>query len=84
MRKLIIALGLATLTATSVLAAPGEPQTKRGNPDLKKYCTGDALSYCGSIDSDDPAMDACFKNNRDKLSENCLRAVDAYQASGGK
>ncbi|WP_227440410.1 cysteine rich repeat-containing protein [Methylobacterium sp. W2] len=66
------------------MAAPDASSTKRGNPDLKKYCTGDALTYCGNISPDDPAMDECFKKNRDKISENCRRAIDAYEASGGK
>ncbi len=71
--------GTALLFAGSALA---EPQSKRGNETLKKYCTGDYLSYCGNLDPDDPATDACFKTNWAKLSENCLRAIDAYHPQG--
>lgn len=81
MRNLILGLSLIAVTALPALAAS---ESKRGNPDLKKYCTGDALSLCAGIDSDDPKMDACFTKNRDKLSENCRRAIDAYEAGGGK
>ncbi|WP_313898917.1 3',5'-cyclic-nucleotide phosphodiesterase [Methylobacterium sp. E-025] len=70
-----------TLAAVPALAAP---TSTRGNADLKKYCTGDALKLCGDIDPDDPAMDACFKKNRGALTENCRRAIDAYAGSGGK
>lgn len=81
MRTIILGLPLLALMAAPASAAP---ESKRGNADLKKYCTGDALSLCAGIDSDDPAMDACFKTKRDKLSENCRRAIDAYRAGGGK
>lgn len=54
-------------------------ESKRGNEVLKKYCTGDYLSYCGNLAPDDPATDACFKTNWAKLSENCRRAIDAYE-----
>lgn len=80
MRALALTLAFV-LTAAPVLAAS---ESKRGNADLKKYCTGDALKLCSGIDSDDPAMDACFKKNRSNLTENCRRAIDAYAGSGGK
>ncbi|GLS42298.1 3',5'-cyclic-nucleotide phosphodiesterase [Methylobacterium brachythecii] len=67
--------------AVIILAVAGAAQaveTKRGNETLKKYCTGDYLSYCGNLAPEDPATDACFKTNWKKLSENCRRAIDAY------
>lgn len=79
MRSLILALGLAALAASPALAA-----SMRGNENLKKYCTGDALTFCGGIDADSPDMDACFKKNRSQMSENCKRAITAYEAEGGK
>jgi hypothetical protein len=81
MHRFVLALTFAVLSTVPTLAAT---ESKRGNPDLKKYCTGDALKLCGDIDSDDPAMDACFKKNRANLTENCRRAIDAYAGSGGK
>ncbi|GJD76741.1 3',5'-cyclic-nucleotide phosphodiesterase [Methylobacterium goesingense] len=60
------------------------PQTKRGNETLKKYCTGDYLTYCGNLATDDPALDKCFQTNWTKLSENCRRAIDVYQKTDGK
>jgi hypothetical protein len=81
MRPFVLALTLAALSTVPTLAAT---ESKRGNPELKKYCTGDALKLCGDIDPDDPAMDACFKKNRANLTENCRRAIDAYAGSSGK
>ncbi|ABY29585.1 MAG: cysteine rich repeat-containing protein [Methylobacteriaceae bacterium] len=77
-------LGLLLAAPFVVASASAAPESKRGNPDLKKYCTGDALQFCGGIDSDSPEMDACFKKHRAELSENCRRAITAYEASGGK
>ena len=78
--SLIALVLLASVVAPSLAAA----ESMRGNPDLKKYCTGDALSFCGGIDADDPAMDACFKKSLSQMSENCRRAVTAYQATQAK
>ncbi|WP_246696905.1 3',5'-cyclic-nucleotide phosphodiesterase [Methylobacterium planeticum] len=73
-----------TLIVVGPALAQTTLQTKRGNENLRKYCTGDALSFCSGIDPDDKKMDSCFKEHRSELSENCRRAIDAYQASGGK
>lgn len=70
-----LALGLASLVPA---------RAERGNEDLKKYCTGDATTFCGDVDPSSKAMDACFEKHRTELSENCRRAIDAYQAKGGK
>ncbi|WP_457105865.1 3',5'-cyclic-nucleotide phosphodiesterase [Methylobacterium sp. P5_C11] len=73
-----IALAVAAAFALTLPAVA--QQTKRGNETLKKYCTGDYLTYCGNLAPDDPATDACFQKNWKKLSENCRRAIDAYEA----
>ncbi len=70
------------LAVSLALATPA--MAKRGNDELKRYCTGDATTFCGEVDPDSPDMDACFKKHRDDLSENCRRAIDAYQAGEGK
>ncbi len=81
-----LALALVAMTSLCSVSAfaQGAPQTKRGNETLKKYCTGDYLTYCGNLSPDDPAMDKCFETNWSKLSENCRRAIDAYQQTPGK
>ena len=83
MAKKLASIVLALAATASLAAAPAlaqsAPQTKRGNETLKKYCTGDYLTYCGNISPDDPAMDKCFQTNWTKLSENCRRAIDAYE-----
>ena len=83
MRSIILALGLIAVAAP-VLAAPDASASKRGNKDLKTYCSGDAVTFCSGNDPDSPEMDACFKKNMDQISENCRRAINAYKASDGK
>lgn len=77
---LVFALAVAVPLATPVSAAP---ETKRGNETIKKYCTGDYLNYCGNLAPEDPKLEACFEKNWKSLSENCRRAIDAYQATQG-
>ncbi len=81
-RSLLPAAMMAGIALTAALAGPA--LAKRGNDDLKRYCTGDATTYCGDIDPDSKDMDACFAKHRAELSENCRKAIDAYQASGGR
>jgi len=83
MRTITLALGLIAVAAP-VLAAPDSSAPKRGNKDLKTYCSGDAVTYCSGNDPDSPEMDACFKKNMNQISENCRRAINAYKASDGK
>ncbi|GBU16165.1 MULTISPECIES: 3',5'-cyclic-nucleotide phosphodiesterase [Methylobacterium] len=78
--SLALAVGL-TLGAGPALADPA-PKMKKGNETIKKYCTGDYLTYCGNLAPEDPALEQCFEKNWDKLSENCRRAIDAYAGSG--
>jgi hypothetical protein len=75
--KSIVPAAVAVLALTLPAAAQ---QSKRGNETLKKYCTGDYLSYCGNLAPDDPATDACMQKNWKQLTENCRRAINAYEA----
>ncbi|MFC6744548.1 hypothetical protein ACFQFG_05910 [Methylobacterium persicinum] len=63
---------------------PGLAAGKRGNADLRRFCSGDAATFCGDLDPHSKKMDACFAAHRRELSDNCRRAIDAYQARGGK
>ena len=83
MRSIILALGFIAVAAPG-LAAPDVSASKRGNKDLKTYCSGDAVTFCSGNDPDSPEMDACFKKNMDQISENCRRAINAYKAGDGK
>ena len=82
MLLLSLALSAIAPVVVPVLAAPDAPRLKRGNGDLKRYCSGDALTHCGDIDPDSREMEACFKTHRAELSENCRRAVTAYEKQG--
>ena len=77
MRLTPISLALAAALALTLPAIA--QQSKRGNETLKKYCTGDYLNYCGNLAPDDPATDACFQKNWKSLTENCRRAITAYE-----
>lgn len=81
MRSIIFAIGLVAVAAPA-LGAPDASTSKRGNKDLKTYCSGDAVTFCSGDDPDSPEMDACFKKNMDKISENCRRAIKAYSGGG--
>lgn len=81
MIKIILPISFIVVSASFALAASSSAPSDGGKAELRKYCTGDALNLCGDLDSDDPAMKACFKKNRSKLSENCRRAIDAYGRS---
>jgi len=83
MRSIILAVGLIAVAAP-VVGASDASAAERGNKDLKTYCSGDAVTFCSGKDPDSPEMDACFKANMDKLSENCRRAITAYKGGGGK
>jgi hypothetical protein len=78
-RILGLTLPFALILSTTAFAA-----SERGNGDLKRYCSGDAATFCGGVDPGGKEMDACFREHRKELSENCGRAIDAYQARGGK
>ncbi|MGY2050892.1 hypothetical protein [Methylobacterium sp. JK268] len=71
-----IALALA-LSSTAALAAPQQTPV----PDralLKQHCTGDYLTYCGDLPPDGPEVQACFRQNKAKLSQNCQSAIASY------
>lgn len=76
-RTLIAAIALGLSLVTPAIA-------RRGNEDLKRYCSGDATTFCSGVDPDGKEMDACFKEHRKELSENCRRAIDAYRTKEGK
>ena len=72
--RVVIAL---TLTATAATAAPAV-QATTDRAALKQHCTGDYLTYCGDFAPDTPELNACFKQNKAKLSTNCQAAIATY------
>ena len=71
---------LAAAAGLALISPAAAQQSKRGNETLKKYCTGDYLSYCGNLAPDDPKTDVCMQKNWKQLTENCRRAITAYEA----
>ena len=71
----------ATLVLTTAFSAPA--LARQGTDTLKRYCSGDAATFCGDVDPG-RAMEACFRRHRSELSKGCGRAIDAYRAKGGR
>ncbi|TNC12782.1 hypothetical protein FF100_14060 [Methylobacterium terricola] len=45
---------------------------------LKQHCTSDYLTYCGNLPPDGPEVQACFRQNKAKLSPDCQAAITGY------
>ncbi|KMO20960.1 hypothetical protein [Methylobacterium platani] len=65
---------ILALTAGAALAEPAAIDRTV----LKQYCTGDYLTYCGNLSPDGPEVQACFRQNKAKLSPNCQAAIASY------
>ena len=61
------------LTTSAVLAAPAANRET-----LKQYCTGDYLNYCSDYAPDSAEVNACFKQNKARLTPNCQAAIASY------
>ncbi|CAO4151642.1 3',5'-cyclic-nucleotide phosphodiesterase [Methylorubrum extorquens] len=81
MNRVIFSASLAALMLAATLPASARPRAERGNEEVRRYCTSDALTFCDGIDPGSRKMDACFKKHRAELSSGCRRAIDAYAAS---
>ncbi|WP_407526190.1 3',5'-cyclic-nucleotide phosphodiesterase [Methylobacterium oryzisoli] len=73
----------ALLVAGAVLVT-GPALAQRDDPNLKKYCTGDYMTYCGNLPPESPEVDRCFEKNMSKISVNCKKAIDYYEQSQKK
>lgn len=76
LKNLIATIPLLVLAVAPVSAAA----PKHGNQDLKRYCSGDAATFCSDVDPGGPEMNACFRRNMSKLSQGCRRAISSYKA----
>ena len=79
----VLFLSAAVLASAPLAAAPDATQrtAQRDDPNLKKYCTGDYLKFCGNLAPENPEVDRCFERNMKALSVNCRGAIDFYQQS---
>ncbi|KMO43759.1 3',5'-cyclic-nucleotide phosphodiesterase [Methylobacterium tarhaniae] len=77
-------MSLALLTAGSLMLLAGPALAQRDDPNLKKYCTGDYMTYCGNLPPESPEVDRCFEKNMKKISVNCKRAIDYYEQTHKK
>ena len=78
MRSFLIA-ALVTLLASPALTAP---RSGSGKDELKRYCSGDAATFCGGVDPG-REMNACFRTHMRELSEGCRRAITDYKKGRG-
>ncbi|WP_298961488.1 3',5'-cyclic-nucleotide phosphodiesterase [uncultured Methylobacterium sp.] len=74
----------AFLVAGSAVLLAGPALAQRDDPNLKKYCTGDYMTYCGNLPPESPEVDRCFQKNMSKISVNCKRAIDYYEQTQGQ
>jgi hypothetical protein len=64
-------LGIIAILVPTTL--PALATSERGNEDLRRYCAGDATTFCGGVAPDGKEMDACFK----PLARSYLRTAGA-------
>ena len=64
-------------SASAAVAAPAAAPTATRET-LKQYCTGDYMTYCSNYAADTPELQACFKQNKPRLSPNCRAAIASY------
>ncbi|MGF3021804.1 hypothetical protein ACQVP2_03120 [Methylobacterium aquaticum] len=51
---------------------------------LKQHCTSDYLTYCGNFPPNGPEVQACFRQNKAKLSPECQAAITSYMKAQRK
>jgi hypothetical protein len=74
----------AALAALLTLASAGSALAVDTGPfkaEFKRNCTGDYMTYCGNLSPDGPEVQACFKENKAKLSQNCQATIANFQKS---
>jgi hypothetical protein len=70
MRKIVLALSLLSLTASTGAFAQGG--ARGGSPEEQAACTRDVQKFCRPvIDQGDFTILACLKENRAKISQAC-------------
>ncbi|GJD49563.1 hypothetical protein OPKNFCMD_2295 [Methylobacterium crusticola] len=72
-------MSFVLLIAGSALGLAAPASAQRDDPNLKKYCTGDYLTFCGNLPPESPEVDRCFEKNMKKISVNCRKAIDYYE-----
>jgi hypothetical protein len=76
-------LALTTLALACPLTA-SQPSTAQEGPEMEAMranCGGDYLRLCAGMKPGGPEVKACFKRNRQNLSQGCSGAIAAYERS---
>jgi len=71
-------IAVAVSLQTSVVLAAPAPAPTADRATLRQHCTGDYLTYCGDLSPDGPEVQACFRQNKTKLSPNCQAAITSF------
>jgi len=74
-------LRLALAAAIAVAAGSGGKAFAQNADEMaamKANCRMDYMRFCAGMSPGGPEVRACFKRNRDNLSEGCGEAIDAY------
>ena len=76
MRKLLLALTLLSLTASSGAFAQ---QSRSGTPEEQKACNRDVQKFCRPvIDQGDFTILACLQQNRPKITPGCDQVLKSH------
>ena len=66
--------------------AMSEPSRAQEGPEMEAMranCAGDYLRLCAGMKPGGPEVKACFRRNRQNLSQGCSGAIAAYERSRG-
>jgi hypothetical protein len=77
----IFALTAVVLAGSLVASRPSEAQEGPEMEAMKVNCGGDYLRLCAGMKPGGPEVKACFKRNRQNLSQGCSQAIAAYERS---
>jgi hypothetical protein len=79
----ILALTSLALAGALVVSQPSTAQEGPEMEAMRSNCGGDYLRFCAGMKPGGPEVKACFKRNRQNLSEGCSQAIVAYERSRG-
>jgi hypothetical protein len=74
MSKLAFALAFLGMDLSLALAQSGHP----GTAQEQQACTRDASRLCRQQLGDDPSVQRCLQQNRQKLSSACLKVLQSH------
>ncbi|MCC0808148.1 hypothetical protein FPV16_18360 [Methylobacterium sp. W2] len=77
----IFALTAVALAGSLVCSQPSTAQDGPEMEAMRANCGGDYLRFCAGMKPGGPEVKACFKRNRQNLSQGCSQAIAVYERS---